>query len=514
MQVNVSEFIYHTAEKYANKTALVSETGEITFGDLNDFSEKIAFAIMQKLAGRVNRPIAVFCDKDIGMLASFVAITKSGNFYTPLDVKAPSDRTKQVIACLNPSVVLTDKKNQAAAARLGIAQERMLVIEDCEMIKPDTVLLAATRKNVLDTDPVYVLFTSGSTGSPKGVVIAHRSVIDYTEWVTATFHIGADTVFGNQAPFYFDNSILDIYCTLKNGAELHIIPEYLFAFPIDLLEYLSGNAINTIFWVPSALVNVANCGVLGKVELPLLKKILFCGEVMPTKQYNIWKRYVPDAIYANLYGPTEITDVCCYYIIDRPFEDHEPLPIGRACENTEVIVVNEENRLCGAGESGELCVRGTCLSSGYYKDVEKTNKAFVQNPTHNDYRDLVYRTGDIVKYGRDGEICFVGRKDNQVKRQGHRIELGDIESAAASLEGIEACCAVFDDYNHRIGLFFISATAGEEELRKGLADLLPHYMLPDRMIRLDTMPVNVNKKTDRLTLRKKFMEINGSGNNG
>ena len=254
-------------------------------------------------------------------------------------------------------------------------------------------------------------------------------MIDYVEWLKETFNFDSSTVFGNQAPFYFDNSVLDIFSTVYNGCTMVIIPENYFAFPTKLLEFLESRKVNTLFWVPSALINLANSNQLKNHKLDNLRQVLFCGEVMPNKQLNVWRNEYPDVQFANLYGPTEITDVCSYYIVDREFADNDPLPIGKACKNTEILVLNDNNELVKTGEVGELCVRGSCLSRGYLGDYEKTDKAFVQNPLNSKYYEKIYRTGDLVKYNENGEIIYICRKDFQIKHNGYRIELGEIESA-------------------------------------------------------------------------------------
>ena len=300
-----------------------------------------------------------------------------------------------------------------------IEGENNILLEEMDSFSKDTEDII---NQILDVDPLYVLFTSGSTGTPKGVIISHRSVIDYTEWLSDTFNFNETTVFGNQAPFYFDNSILDIYSVLKNGSKMVIIPETYFSFPRKLLNFINERKINTLFWVPSALIGLANSGQLKEIRLDHIKKVLFCGEVMPNKHLNIWRKEYPDIQYANLYGPTEITDVCSYYIIDRDFKDEEPLPIGKACRNTEIIVLNENNQKVKGEERGELCVRGICLSKGYLGDFTKTDTAFVQNPLNGRYYEKIYRTGDIVKYNQFGELIYLCRKDYQIKHQGYRIE--------------------------------------------------------------------------------------------
>lgn len=245
---------------------------------------------------------------------------------------------------------------------------------------------------------------------------------------------------------------------------------------------------------------------LEKRSFVTLKKVLFCGEVMPNKQLNIWRKTYPNAIYANLYGPTEITDVCTYYIVEREFQDEEPLPIGKACQNTEILILDENDKLVRENEIGELCVRGTGLSMGYYGDEEKTNKVFVQNPLNTKYKDLIYRTGDLVKYNEKGEIVYVGRKDFQIKHQGHRIELGEIESAVSAMNEIQQNCALYDDIMKKIILVCVTnGKIGEKEIYRNLQQKIPKYMMPSIIKIIDTMPLNVNGKIDRTKLKKEIV---------
>ena len=497
---NIIGYLKDTAEKYPNKIALVDEHRELTFRELDEEARKIASEI-EKQCGKIkNRPIAVYMEKCVDCVVAFLGIAYSGNFYSPIDTKSPVDRIDRILAVLKPEAVVCKSEMLENVKNVG----KEIVYENAMQNEIDEKA-CENYKLTLDTDPLYVLFTSGSTGQPKGVVISHKGVIDYIEWLYDKFGFDADTVFGNQAPFYFDNSVLDIYSTLRNGATLVIIPEKLFAFPRVLLEYINQKQINTLFWVPSALIGVANSGLLSEIPMPKLKKVLFCGEVMPTKQLNVCRRQYPDLLYANLYGPTEITDVCTYYIVDREFEDDDILPIGFACENTEIIVLNEEDREVGIDELGELCVRGTCLSMGYYGDYEKTDKVFVQNPLNSKFHEMIYRTGDLVKYNEYGEIVYICRKDFQIKHQGHRIELGEIEAAASSLIGMEQSCALYDDIKKKIVL--ICKTVGkvsEKDIYRKLQEKLPKYMLPSQIKIIDEMPLNLNGKIDRVKLKNEL----------
>lgn len=231
-----------------------------------------------------------------------------------------------------------------------------------------------------------------------------------------------------------------------------------------------------------------------------LRTILFAGEVMPNKHLNVWRQHIPDAVYANLYGPTEITVDCTYYIVDREFADEEPLPIGRTLPNTDILILNGDDQQAENGEIGELCVRGTSLAKGYYHNPEKTREAFVQNPLNPYYTELIYRTGDLVRTNELGEILYVGRKDFQIKHRGHRIELGEIETAISSIEGISMSCCLYDDVKNRI-VVILEEDVTLSALTEKLKDLIPQYMLPDRVVRVEKMPLNANGKIDRILLK-------------
>ena len=402
---------------------------------------------------------------------------------------------------MKPEIVITTNKLKTNFEKFNfygsyiIYEETICSEEDETAVKPYT-------EKIIDTDLLYVLFTSGSTGVPKGVSICHRSVIDYTDWVTETFNITQKDTFGNQAPFYFDNSILDIYSCMKTGATLNIIPKKLFFQPVPLLEYIKYNKINTIFWVPSALIVVSKLKAFRNVDLSdTLKRVLFCGEVMPNKQLNIWRKFLPNVTYANLYGPTEITDACTYYIVDREFSDDEPLPIGIPMSNTDILVLNDEDKLVTDDEVGELCVRGTSLAMGYYNNPEKTRSAFVQNPLNKAVPEIIYRTGDLVRYNEYREIIYISRKDFQIKHLGHRIELGEIETAISSLEEVTLNCCLYDEKNQRIVLF-VDAQVDRDYIKERIEKLVPEYMIPGKVIYLENMPINANGKIDRIKLKE------------
>ncbi len=499
MRANVTYWLDQTADRLPDKTAFADERKEITFGELKAQAQALATRMLER--GLFKKPVAVYLEKGVDVLTSFMGAAYSCNFYSPIDTEMPASRVDKILEVLKPALVITTAALRETFARYAY-QGEYLIFEEAVRTPADGQLIDAARAKGIDTDLLYVLFTSGSTGIPKGVTINHRSVIDYIDWVTETFDITQADTFGNQAPFYFDNSILDIYSTIKSGATTWIIPKNLFAQPVPLLEYLKEKKINTIFWVPSALIVVAKLKAFRNVDLSdTLHRVLFCGEVMPNKQLNVWRKFLPDVLYANLYGPTEITDACTYYIVDREFADDEPLPIGIPMANTDILVLNEREEPVVGDEVGELCVRGTSLSMGYYNNPEKTREAFVQNPLNPHVPELIYRTGDLVRYNEHGEIIYLSRKDFQIKHMGHRIELGEIETAVSSLEEIALCCCLYDEKHQKIVLF-IEAELDKAYINERIAKLVPEYMLPNKVVTLSEMPINANGKIDRVKLKE------------
>jgi amino acid adenylation domain-containing protein len=498
----------NAAEKFGSKTAIADEWGEMSFSQLQLKGKSIAAALLGAQADGL-APVMVYLPKSAKCVVCFMGAMYSANPYVPIAYDMPAVRIQKIVDSLDGAGhIITDADGLTVLNGMDIPASMHIHIYD-EAVKTafDEEMIEKSVSAVIDTDPIYIMFTSGSTGAPKGVTVAHRGVIDYAMWVFDTFKLDENSILGNQAPFYFDNSIFDIYSMLLTGAQMTIIPEKLFMFPSKLPEFLRDNHITTIFWVPTVMINVANSGVLSEIALPELKIAAFCGEVMPNKQLNIWRANQPHCIYANLYGPTEISDVCTYYIVDREFNDSDLLPIGKACENMRIIILNEENKIAAANEQGEICVIGTGVSLGYWNAPDITKKAFTQNPANPYYCERIYRTGDLGFVNDEGLIIFLGRKDNQVKVKGNRIELGEIENAAMCVGGIKGACAVYDSNSQKIVLFVESCEA--LMLRKvnlELKKFIPQYMLPGKLVVMDKFPHTANDKIDRVTLKKSLEE--------
>jgi D-alanine--poly(phosphoribitol) ligase subunit 1 len=510
MKNTAIDLLYHTVQKYPDKISLVDRQKVLSFQELFYWASGLAATLRKD--NEINRPVLIYLPKGVQAIVSFAGVLMSGNFYVPLDVKSPQKRQKAIVENVKPYRIIGTRNLKKDLAALSIEKDKIIFVEDFDTNpkgSPIESLVAEHRKTtdrIIDTDPIYVMYTSGSTGIPKGVVIPHRGVIDYIEWAISCLKVDESEVIGNQAPLYFDNSTLDIYLCWATGAELHLIPEDVFIFPVKVLEYLEKYSISFIFFVPSVLVNMARMKTLSTSRLPSLKKIVFAGEVMPTKHLSYWQDHLPDRMFVNLYGPTEITVDCTYFIVDRKYSPDEKLPIGFPCHNTGILILNENNTAADTNELGELCVRGSSLALGYWNDEEKTKEVFAQNPLQHHYFDRIYRTGDIVYKNERDEIIFVGRKDSQVKYMGHRIELGEIEASAITIPQIDNCCVLYNDKKQEITFFY----EGEKEMSVAelcnlLSQSLPKYMVPKKFHYFKKLPITANQKIDRTALKNEIL---------
>jgi len=505
MIINVLEYLENSEKKFPLKIVFAEHNKSITYAQLLNHAKSIGTKILDEIGQVKSKPIVVFVDRNIESIVLFMGVAYSGNFYVPIDKQMPKKRIELIFKTLQPIATMV-LKSEIEFAKSIAPELKTIIYEEATAHTFDQLKLEKIRKNSIDTDPLYATFTSGSTGIPKGVITCQRSVIDMTEALETTFGFDETSVFGNQNPFYFDASIKDIYGTLLSGGTMYIIPKNCFTFPGTLPEFITKNKINVILWSAAAIALVANTNAF-EIQQPLcLKEVMFSGEVMHNKVLNYWRRHLPLTRFVNLYGPTEITSVCSYYIVERPFEDDEVLPIGIPFRNTEILLLNDNNQLVSGDETGELCVRGCCLAMGYYNNPEKTKEAFIQNPLNSSFPEVIYKTGDLAKYNEQEQIIFLSRKDNQVKHMGQRVELGEIEIVINSLDEIDASICFYDHDKQKIILVYQGKNADRKYILNGIKDRFPKYMFPNIIIGIGSMPYNLNGKIDRPLLKKLYLE--------
>lgn len=519
---NILELLERSAERFPDRPAFGDPEKDITFREL----VRKARAAGELLAADVpsESPVAFYLEKSVDAVTAMFGAVYAGGFYSFIDVRQPAARAQKVLDVLEPAVLITDEENAEKAEELSFGGRRILLKDLLEQAgrtlsgqkEPLSLLspvLARIRSAMTDTAPLYVNFTSGSTGTPKGVAVCHRSVIEFIAHFAPLFQVTEEDIFGNQAPFDFDVSVKDIYSGLYTGAKVQIISREYFSNPTQLMDYLCEKKTTILIWAVSAMCFVSIMNALDYRIPETVRAVGFSGEVMPIKQLNVWKKYLPGAMYVNLYGPTEITCNCTYYVLDpgKEYGLEEVIPAGTAFENEKVFLLDEENQEVDPSDlsgEGEICVGGTCVALGYYRDPERTAAAFVQNPLNDRYPERIYRTGDIGRYDADGNLVYVSRKDFQIKHLGHRIELGEVEADTMARDGVSRACCIYDAKKKRLILFY-TGERDKKDLEKELKEILPPFMVPNKTIRLEEMPLNKNGKIDRHALEAIYQKPSG-----
>ena len=503
MATNVLEYLEQSAKNYPDKIACADETTALTYAELMHKAKVVGTNLSKRIT--LESPVPVFMEKGTTALTLFMGIVYAGGFYTLIDPSHPAERIQNILNTLEAKVVVVDETSLSKMEKLDYDGEILLAYDLFDGEVNDRVL-GSIRENHLDIYPLYSIFTSGSTGIPKGVLVNHRSTIDFIDCFTETFDIGPDEVIGNQAPFDFDVSVKDIYSTLKTGATMQIIPKKMFSFPTNLLDFLEERQVTTLIWAVSALCIVTTLNGFSYKVPSKLKKIMFSGEVMPIKHLNKWREQYPEALFVNLYGPTEITCNCTYYVVDREFGLDEKLPMGKSFKNEKVFLLDEDDKLITKDNynvNGEICVSGTAVTMGYYNNPERTNAAFMQNPLNNKFIEIIYRTGDLGHYDEKGDLFFASRKDFQIKHMGHRIELGEIETFINAVDGVVRVCCIFDQDENKIVAFY-EGTTEKKVIIKELGKKVPKFMVPNVFVNVESMPITKNGKIDRKQLLEDY----------
>lgn len=514
----------------ARPDALAVSEGEeaLTYGELNAFSNRVAAALRER-GCRAGDRVCLLLPKTPRTIGAILGTLKAGCIYVPLDPESPVSRLASMIRKATPRVLLVSDATGALERKLaasGATSDVVLGRLDAGAAGQDPSVAGSPEAFTLSdadggtpdpppapvgpSDPAYILFTSGSTGMPKGVVITHGNVASLVEWAVRHFELGPDDRLSGHSPLCFDLSVLDIFGAFAAGASLHLVPRRLNILPHRLMDFIREERLTQWFSVPSLLSYLARFDAVGQDDLPALRRVLWCGEVFPTPALVHWMRRLPHVRFTNLYGPTETTVASSHHTVPEcPRDETAEIPLGRACEGEELLVLDEEMRPVPPGRVGELFIRGVGVGVGYWEDEERTRAAFVPDPRSDEPSARMYRTGDLARVGSDGLIYFLGRVDDQIKSRGYRIELGEVETALHTLpelrEGAVVAVSTGDFDGTAIGCAYslrpgVSATPAT--LRSALSRRLPDYMLPVRWRDFERLPRNVNGKIDRRRLQE------------
>jgi amino acid adenylation domain-containing protein len=516
----LQHLLEESAARRPSATAVRFEDRALSYAELDGLANGLARALREQGVARGDR-VALYMSKSPGSLIATHGILKADGVYVPLDPNAPPQRLAFILGNCGVRVLVASTQKAAAIDKIlaeGAALDAVVFVDEGRgelaggvrtvpfSAVAERAAAAAPESSAIESDLAYILYTSGSTGTPKGVMISHRAALSFVDWAVREFDVSADDRLSSHAPLHFDLSIFDLYAAMKVGASVALVPDGTSTFPVRLAEWIAKNEITVWYSVPSILTLLLLKGGLSRLDLGRLRVVLFAGEVFPTKYLRDLLRALPGRVFANLYGPTETNVITAYRVPPLPDGDDAPIPIGRACANCDVFLVDDEGRRVEEpGKPGELYARGPTLAHGYWGDPEKTARTFVANPFQEDFAERVYRTGDIVARGPDGELRLLGRRDRMVKSRGYRIELDEIETVLyAHPEVKEAAVVAIPDEmaGNVIRAFVAPETLAGGALREHCLARLPRYMVPESFEARDQLPKTSTGKVDRPRLAR------------
>jgi len=522
MNYLLSHLLRDSARAYPDHTAVMAGDESVTFAELDRASDRLAAVLAAQGVSRGDR-VGIFVAKSIGAIVAIHGILKAGAVYVPIDPAAPPARAAYIAENCGIRVLLSSARRSSVLVDILARKtpvQRVVLLDDAELDQPLPVPVMGWREVLsatddppalrsIETDLAYILYTSGSTGVPKGVMISHRNALTFVDWAQAEVGVTAADRLSSHAPLHFDLSIFDIFVALKAGAPVVLVPDGLSSFPFRLAEWIEQQKITVWYSVPTILSLLVRSGNISRFRYSSLRAIIFAGEVFPVKYLRELMAKVPHPVYYNFYGPTETNVITCYRVPVLPESRTVPIPIGVACANMDVFAITDDGGVVSRpGEVGELHARGSFVAMGYWGDAEKTSRNFVENPLARGFREVVYRTGDIVTLDDEGNYLFLGRRDDMVKSRGYRIELGEVESALYRHEAVReaAVVAVPDpDIGNRLVAFVVMEN-GRSESPTDLQDFctasIPRYMVPETITFRDALPKTSTGKVDKVTLAR------------
>jgi amino acid adenylation domain-containing protein len=515
-----------TAERYPSLPAVICSGKTMLYQDLDEQSTRLANFLMNRGIGSGCR-VGFYLQKSLESVIAMLGVLKAGAAYVPLDPAAPPKRAAFMISnCAVSGLITTSRRLDLLKNELQENRTLQTILLTGEPDRSFSSFGSAATHSwgilsqfagsriiaapATEADPAYLLYTSGSTGTPKGVILTHRNALTFVDWGTETFKVCAEDRLSNHAPLHFDLSVFDIFVAFKTGACVVMVPDEIAPFPMELARWIDVERISIWYSVPSALVRLLLHGRLEQFSYSSLRTVLFAGEVFPIKYLRELTNKLQHVDFYNLYGPTE-TNVCTFYKVPTlSCTQTEEIPIGVACANTEVLVLDGQGHPVTPGEVGELLVRGPSVMLGYWGLAEKTAQVLLANPLQRAYQERVYRTGDYVRVREDGNYIFCGRKDNMIKSRGHRIELGEIEHVLGQHPHIRevVVLALPDaDIGARLKSVVVldqNGSISQAELRGFCLARLPRYMVPEEFIFTDNLPRTSTGKADRVALHTQF----------
>lgn len=508
MALSLLALLKQSAEQVPDRTAVVEPAGaSITYRQLDIASSALASQMPQCRGDRVG----VLAHKSIDTVVGLWGAMRTGGTYVPLDPTAPAARSAYIASDCQMRVLL------ASSAMSGVIDAIRHAVPGIDVILLDGVhrLDAGEPPGpgppVNTKDLAYVLYTSGSTGVPKGVMVSHGAALGFVDWALETVRVQPTDVLSNHAPFHFDLSTFDLFAAAAAGAAVVLLDEETARLPAALADCIERHRISVWYSVPGVLRRLVRGGLLAGRDLSALRCVLFAGEVYPAEELRALQAALPTTIrLLNLYGPTE-TNVCTFWEVPTAHTwHHDAVPIGIDCASCQGVVVDEALRPVADGSPGELLVRGSTLMSGYWGDPARTAASFVDNFLQPHLGDRFFRTGDLVSVDAAGDYRFHGRRDHMVKIRGYRVEIGEVEAALHRVAGVGEAAVVTADRTHggvseRELVAFVVLVGAEpatspDQIRTQLARELPKYMLPAELYTVSALPMTSSGKVDRQAL--------------
>jgi len=516
----VTPFLLHhllqaSAARVPGRAAVVSGARVLTFAELDEQSSRLAHLLLRHGVAAGER-VAIQLERSLEAVVAVFGVLKCGAAYVPVDPGAPPARAALLLEDCGVAALVGTRERLARLRAETSARPPCAIAVDAasggDVLGWSELSGAPSRTppdpGAIEQDLAYILYTSGSTGRPKGVMLSHRAALSFVHWAVDCFGLKQDDRLANHAPLHFDLSVLDLFGAAAAGAAVLPVPAATGLFPRNLADWIEASAISVWYSVPSALIQLALRGGLERHRYARLRAVLFAGEVFPQPHLRRLAQLLPHPDYFNLYGPTE-TNVCTVHAVTaEDLASDEPLPIGRACANTEVFALDEQGRPVAPGEPGELCVRGPTLMRGYWGLPELTQAALVPDPRRPHDPALVYRTGDRVRLDASGRYRFLGRRDAQLKSRGYRIEPGDIEAVLHRHPGIAEAVVVpvpHEEFGCTLRAVLAprpGAAPDRAALAAFCAQHLPAYMIPAEFEFREALPRTSSGKVDRVALHE------------